>query len=43
MINDPGYFYNHSRGILIYLIDKKENKKFAFYKHFPRPYEQDDA
>jgi hypothetical protein len=39
MINDPGYFYNHSRGILIYLIDKKENKKFAFYRSFPQPYE----
>jgi hypothetical protein len=39
MVNDPGYFYNHSRGILIYLIDKKENKKFAFYKHFQQPYE----
>ena len=39
MVNDPGYFYNHSRGILIYLIDKKENKKFAFYKHFPQLYE----
>jgi hypothetical protein len=42
MVNDPGYFYNHSRGILIYLIDKKENKKFAFYKHFPRSYEISD-
>lgn len=39
MVNDPGYFYNHSRGILIYLIDKKENKKFAFYKHFLQQYE----
>jgi len=39
MVNDPGYFYNHSRGILIYLIDKKQNKKFAFYKHFPQLYE----
>jgi hypothetical protein len=39
MINDPGYFYNHSKGILIYLIDKKENKKFAFYRSFPQPYE----
>lgn len=39
MVNDAGYFYNHSRGILIYLIDKKQNKKFAFYKHFSRPYE----
>jgi len=42
MINDPGYFYNHSRGILIYLIDKKENKKFAFYRSFPQPYEMMD-
>jgi hypothetical protein len=42
MVNDPGYFYNHSRGILIYLIDKKENKKFAFYKHFPQMYEISD-
>jgi len=33
MVNDPDYFYRHSHnGILIYLIDKKENKKFAFYK-----------
>lgn len=35
MINDPGYFYNHSKGILIYLIDKKDNRKFAFFKHIP--------
>lgn len=42
MINDPGYFYNHSRGILIYLIDKKQNKKFAFYKHFLQQYELSD-
>ena len=42
MVNDPGYFYNHSKGILIYLIDKKENKKFAFYKHFPQLYEISD-
>ena len=42
MVNDPGYFYNHSRGILIYLIDKKQNKKFAFYKHFPQRYEISD-
>ena len=39
MINDATYFYNHSRGILIYLIDKKENKKFAFYKHCPDHFE----
>jgi hypothetical protein len=42
MINEPNYFYNHSRGILIYLIDKKENKKFAFYKSVPQPYEMDE-
>jgi len=42
MINEPSYFYNHSKGILIYLIDKKENKKFAFYKNIPQPYEMDD-
>ena len=39
MINDPGYFYNHSKGVLIYLIDKKDNKKFAFFKNIPQPYE----
>lgn len=39
MINDASYFYNHSRGILIYIIDKKENKKFAFYKHCPNYFE----
>lgn len=39
MVNDSAYFYNHSRGILIYLIDKKQNKKFAFYKYFPNQYE----
>ena len=43
MVNDPGYFYNHSRGILIYLIDKKENKKFAFFKHMPQPYEYSES
>jgi hypothetical protein len=42
MINEPNYFYNHSRGILIYLIDKKENKKFAFYKSVPEPYDMDE-
>ena len=42
MINEPSYFYNHSKGILIYLIDKKENKKFAFYKNIPQPYEMCD-
>jgi len=43
MVNDPGYFYNHSRGVLIYLIDKKQNKKFAFYKHFLQQYELSDS
>jgi hypothetical protein len=42
MINEPSYFYNHSKGILIYLIDKKENKKFAFYKKILHPYEMED-
>jgi hypothetical protein len=42
MINEPSYFYNHSKGVLIYLIDKKENKKFAFYKKILQPYEMDD-
>lgn len=31
MVNDASYFYSHSRGVLIYLIDKKENRKFAFH------------
>jgi hypothetical protein len=38
MINDAGYFYNHSKGVLIYLIDKKDNRKFAFFKHIPDAY-----
>jgi hypothetical protein len=42
MINEPSYFYNHSKGVLIYLIDKKENKKFAFYKKILHPYEMED-
>jgi hypothetical protein len=42
MINEPSYFYNHSKGILIYLIDKKENRKFAFYKKIPHLNEIDD-
>jgi hypothetical protein len=32
MIDNPGYFYSHSLGVLIYLIDKKNTKKFAFHK-----------
>jgi hypothetical protein len=42
MVSDPDYFYNHSKGILIYLIDKKQNKKFAFYRHLPNQYEISD-
>lgn len=39
MINDPAYFYSHSKGILIYLIDKETNKKFAFHKRILSGYE----
>lgn len=35
MINDPEYFYNHSKGVLIYVMDKKQNQKFGFYKELP--------
>jgi len=31
-IREPDYFYKHSKGILIYVIDKKTDDKFAFYK-----------
>jgi hypothetical protein len=41
MVNDASYFYNHSRGVLIYLIDKKENIKFAFYNPVRELYEMD--
>lgn len=37
MIDDPNYFYNHSLGVLIYLIDKKNMKKFAFHKSIIHP------
>jgi hypothetical protein len=43
MVTDSSYFYNYSRGILIYVIDKKENKKVAFHKHYPQPYELEDS
>jgi hypothetical protein len=36
MIDNPGYFYSHSLGVLIYLIDKKNTKKFAFHKSINR-------
>ena len=42
MVNDPTYFYSHSKGILIYLIDKETNKKFAFHKRVASQYEFDD-
>jgi hypothetical protein len=42
MITDPSYFYSHSKGILIYLIDKEKNKRFAFYKRIASLYEIDD-
>ena len=42
MITDPSYFYSHSKGILIYLIDKEKNKRFAFYKRIPGVYDLDD-
>jgi hypothetical protein len=42
MVNDSSYFYSHSRGILIYVIDKIDNKKVAFHKSIPQPYEITD-
>ena len=41
MLTEEEYFYRHSTGSLIYLINKKKNEKFAFYKqmeigfHYP--------
>lgn len=31
MVNDPEYFYKHSKGILIYVLDQKNKTKFGFY------------
>jgi len=42
MINDNAYFYNHSNGVLIYVIDKMDNKKVAFYKNIPGPFGDSD-
>jgi hypothetical protein len=42
MITDPLYFYTHSKGILIYLIDRETNKRFAFHKRIPGPYDIED-
>lgn len=32
MRDDPEYFYRHSKGILIYVLDQKNKTKFGFYK-----------
>lgn len=40
MITDPSYFYMHSKGVLIYLMDKKRNKKFAFHGYVPSLYDR---
>jgi hypothetical protein len=40
MITDPSYFYSHSMGVLIYLMDKKRNKKFAFHNQVPSLYDK---
>lgn len=35
MKNEPEYFYRHSRnGILIYIINKKNNRKFGCHRYF---------
>ena len=35
MKNEPEYFYRHSaNGILIYVFNKKNNRKFGCHKHF---------
>jgi hypothetical protein len=31
-LREPEYFYRHSKGVLIYVINKKTNEKFGFYK-----------
>ena len=31
MVNDPEYFYRHSKGILVYVLDQKNKTKFGFY------------
>ncbi len=33
-VQEPSYFYNHSRdGVLVYVIDKINNEKFGFYRN----------
>lgn len=42
MTNDPSYFYNHSRGVLIYVIDHNNNTKYGFHRpHYDDHYEPD--
>ena len=31
MVNDPEYFYKHSKGNLVYVLDQKNKTKFGFY------------
>lgn len=37
MKNEPEYFYRHSNGILIYVFNKKNNRKFGCHRHFGEP------
>jgi hypothetical protein len=40
MVNEKEYFYSHSRdGILIYVLNKKTNKKFGFYNKYDKKYD----
>ena len=40
MTNDPSYFYNHSRGVLIYVIDHNNNTKYGFHRpHYEDHYD----
>lgn len=42
MTNDPSYFYNHSRGVLIYVIDHNNNTKYGFHRpHYEDHYDTD--
>ena len=42
MTNDPSYFYNHSRGVLIYVIDHNNNTKYGFHRpHYGEHYDTD--
>lgn len=39
-LREPEYFYRHSKGVLIYVINKKTNEKFGFYKELDSMDEQ---